>query len=503
MDSSTDKIEWARAAALVDSTEYLRKVGLLDENVPSRMRSVASYIHMSCVAIPLRTVIVAERPYATEIHPVVSSAMSYDPLKSKPTPSTLGVSMDVHNVTGYSAREVENWFRSSWMYLRQGVLCVNCTLLQRYTSSRSLDDVVPFQRWLRRLLKLSLEVSDRDIQVICMGTPATDAVTKTMKAIGVGRRRIRKFEYDNPAAIAHGTLGDQLSRGGTFGKPGTSRAIRDLVVRTIAHTYLPVDNTTEAIMSNQLAITSALITKLNGVANEVDLAFSDGSVENTHPNLAESMRGLSKALNLYASAVLQDYVASTIANGTPGSSKVSKATDWGNKREWSKGASTVGTSTKMTEVVQVDEGVPQRMIDDESDHEADVAPPPAPDPTKKVKKTKIVKRIVKRPKQRPQEGSADTAVPRPLTDKEMSTLRNARYYISDTYPNDASGLTGKMDSAINGSLPIAKEVRDVLLVAHKDEMDLGVGPEVTLGIDSEEVMHNAFLPKAIAKLILG
>lgn len=502
MDSLVDRTEWARAAALLDSTHYIQKVGLLNEGGPSRLRSVASYIHMSCIAIPLRTVIVAERPYSTDIHPAVSSAMSYDPLKSRPTPSTLGVSMDVHNVTGHSAREVENWFQSSWMYLQQGVLCVNCTLTEKYTSSRSLDDIVPFQRWLRRLLKLSLEVSDRNIQVICMGTPATDAVTKTMKAIGVGRRRIRKLEYPNPAAIAHGTLGDQLSRGGTFEKPGTSRAIRDLVVRTTTQAHLSPGTTADTIMSNQLAITSSLINKLNGVANEVDLAFGDTSVENTHPNLAESMRGLSKALNLYASAVLQDYVASTIASGTPGSSKVSKATDWGNKREWTKGASTVGTSTKMTEVAQVDEGVPQRMVADESDHDQGPAPPSTTGTEKKTKK-KTVKRVVRRVKPKPQNESADTSEPRPLTEKEMSTLRNAIYYISDTFPNEASGLSGKINSALSGTLPVAKEVRDVLLVAHKDEVDLGVGPDITLGIDSEEVMHNAYLPKAIAKLVEG
>lgn len=47
------------------------------------------------MCMPLRTLIVAERPYHTFIHPEISSAMSYDTLKSRTHLLILGLAKDL------------------------------------------------------------------------------------------------------------------------------------------------------------------------------------------------------------------------------------------------------------------------------------------------------------------------------------------------------------------------------------------------------------------------
>lgn len=47
------------------------------------------------MALPVKTIVLVERPYRTTIHPYACSAMSYDPLKnSDPTPSTAAIATD-------------------------------------------------------------------------------------------------------------------------------------------------------------------------------------------------------------------------------------------------------------------------------------------------------------------------------------------------------------------------------------------------------------------------
>lgn len=51
--------------------------------------------------------------------------MSYDPRKSGPLPSTLGMSTMISGFTKLSGDEIERWFHDSWKYLSHGVVLVN------------------------------------------------------------------------------------------------------------------------------------------------------------------------------------------------------------------------------------------------------------------------------------------------------------------------------------------------------------------------------------------
>jgi hypothetical protein len=79
---------------------YIAEIGMCG---PSSQRFSAPsirYILSFPSALPLKYVMISERPYASNIHGHVFSALSYDKRKSPPTPSTIGVSYDVANTVG-------------------------------------------------------------------------------------------------------------------------------------------------------------------------------------------------------------------------------------------------------------------------------------------------------------------------------------------------------------------------------------------------------------------
>ena len=156
----------------LECRRYLAEVKLLCNLDKKHAIPIAIYILCSSMAMPMKTIIVAERPYTTDIHPEVSSAMSYDMSKTRPTPSTAGIAHDLQNSLGCKYIEVERWFRDSWKYLGSGTLVINCILFTQYSSSHSSKESVAFQRWLRSALEYSAAISSSNIDLVCIGVPA-------------------------------------------------------------------------------------------------------------------------------------------------------------------------------------------------------------------------------------------------------------------------------------------------------------------------------------------
>lgn len=98
---------------------------------------MARYILSCYTYLPIKTVIVGEKPYTTDIYPFISSAISYAPSKNRATPSTIGMARDMSSNVGTTYLEVETWFGDGWKYLASGVLLVNYNTFVQFSSSRS------------------------------------------------------------------------------------------------------------------------------------------------------------------------------------------------------------------------------------------------------------------------------------------------------------------------------------------------------------------------------
>lgn len=88
------------------------------------------------------------------------------------------------------------------------------------------------------------------------------------------------------------------------------------------------------------------------------------SASHKAPTVRESMEAFKRALIEYRDSILIDMVAQTVASAENNNPKVGRATEWGNKKQWKKTASSVGASSKMSTVDENDEGVEQKFQDD-------------------------------------------------------------------------------------------------------------------------------------------
>ncbi len=75
--------------------------------VPPYWRNVVRYMYAVAYSGTYHHIVLVERPYATDIHPHLFSAMSYDPIKSGPTPSTMGLASMVCKDTNVRPVEIE------------------------------------------------------------------------------------------------------------------------------------------------------------------------------------------------------------------------------------------------------------------------------------------------------------------------------------------------------------------------------------------------------------
>lgn len=102
--------------------------------------------------------------------------------------STIGLARDVSYNAGLPYSEVEKWIRDGWTHLNTGTLIVNCTLVTSFSSSHSLDEVVPFQRWIRAVVDCSLACGRGKCDIVCMGIPSINVTNGVVRSIGKLRR---------------------------------------------------------------------------------------------------------------------------------------------------------------------------------------------------------------------------------------------------------------------------------------------------------------------------
>lgn len=507
----TEKLEQMRMLLDLESARYIAGIGILQDNAKRYSVPLSAYVMCCSMALPVKTIMVGERPYATDIHPPISSAMSYDLSKCRPTPSTVGAANDLNRNTGYPYTKGEAWFRDSWKYLRSGVVVVNCTVVFPYTSSYSTSETVLFQRWLRCIIECSSTITDSPVDVICMGVPAQNIVDATLSSMDKHKGVVRKKTYPNPASWVKRSHGDTRSLTYTFGKKGTCTSILSAIHRSTLYPPLEVQDYIEYMskpVPSQLLGVTRLMEKGKSLVDQIEEAYAELDSNHKVPALTEAYEEFSKALVSYRDSVLYDIVRASVSQSQQ-EKKIGKNTEWGSKAPWSKPPASVGESTRMSTVPEDTGGVEQAFDDGEVVPFADESPEPEQKPQEKPRKKKVIKKKVpKRPKPEATEsiqapstlGEKSTKAGDRLSSTETSTLGSSIYFISEIGTEASLNLREQLDSSMSTNTATTKDIGTIVDAAALDLATHGKSAAESLGLADGEVCSDCVLPKLLSKL---
>jgi hypothetical protein len=259
-------------------------------------------------------------------------------------------------------------------------------------------------------------------------------------------------------------------------------------------------------------------------------AFDDLKTSDRMPALRECQEQFANALLTYRDLVIRDVLEHTVAaKSESNSSKMGRPVEWGGKKQWSKGAPSTGTSSKMSMVQEDGGGVAQKFADDDEDEaqlteteqsskgkdaarEESPSTPTQPKPKKKViRKIRKVKRVAKSSDGADSKrssvvgghsvaikGEVVTVAGMSIDESQESTLRSIMYYISDTYGEVP------LYSSINDTLTertVTDDLVGTLLdTAARDMQTDGISAQKSLGLDDGAAVETSLLVQVIAKV---
>lgn len=287
------------------SYDFIVALGLLSKLESHISMPMARYVMSSWVCIPVKNIIVGERPYGTDILPYAASAMSYDREKNpQGTPSTITLATDIANKHDISADIVEEWFRDSWKYLRHGVFLVNVCCYTRFME-KSLYERTCTEEFLRDMTYVSLLVDKNNIHMFPMGNPAQHTVGKVRSSVSDMREKIRVHSCPNPASLSH-RKSDLRSPEITLSKPGVSRLLFQLVESTIASRTKLTEHDYFTMSLGPSSELSTVFSKSNALADEfanVEQYFKSGAAANSDPSGEEVFKNAKKAVSEFAMVI--------------------------------------------------------------------------------------------------------------------------------------------------------------------------------------------------------
>lgn len=209
----------------------IRELGLLDRPDVNFSIPLIRYISASCMALPVKTIVLVERPYRTTIHPYASSAMSYDLYKNPdPTPSTAAMATDMKNKLGTDWQEVESWFRDSWMFIKSGVFLINVCCFEEFMGN-SLNERVSVERFVRDMIVTSYNMSGIVVELVALGNPAISSSNRIRSSIADRKAKLKVHRGINPAGVRH-KFGDLTSPQITIGSTELTRALYRAITRS-------------------------------------------------------------------------------------------------------------------------------------------------------------------------------------------------------------------------------------------------------------------------------
>jgi hypothetical protein len=120
------------------------------------------------------------------------------------------------------------------------------------------------------------------------------------------------------------------------------------------------------IMSTHTSQINDIINTSGRLIDALDDAFKDLQASDKMPTLRECQNKFTKALVVYRDSVLKDVLSHTLSTSSESNqSKLGRAAEWGSKKPWTKTKQSVGTSSKMSVASAKDDGIVQRLADDD------------------------------------------------------------------------------------------------------------------------------------------
>jgi len=205
----------------------------LHESDKYASQPLTRYILSIPCCIPVEHIILAERPYSTNIFPYAASAMSYDAdLDMDTTPIVHFLALDISNASDLSYDTCRDWFRDSWKYLNKGILLLNVCTTYAFMDNRSEKERVAMEEFVRDIISVSLKVSDRKIHIYALGNPARHSAGRIRSSIVESKNRVSIHDCKNPAGFKHRT-GDIMSPDFTMGYKSVTKLFTRLIADTI------------------------------------------------------------------------------------------------------------------------------------------------------------------------------------------------------------------------------------------------------------------------------
>lgn len=224
-------MEKARRALRERCKNLLAKVAVLQSEVYAAI-PLSRYILSIPYALPIEHLILAERPYRTNIFPCAASAMSYDPHYSDVTPAVHFLALDISNAnTDISYLIACNWFRDSWKYLTCGVVLLNVCTTYGFMENESERERVYMEEFIRDMLLMSLLISETKIHIYALGSPARHSASRMRSSLHSFKSLIVIHECKNPASFKH-RLGDSMSPKFTLGSKAVTKLLSSIVRTT-------------------------------------------------------------------------------------------------------------------------------------------------------------------------------------------------------------------------------------------------------------------------------
>lgn len=302
--SSKFTMEHIRNIWYARSFEFVRSLGLLsNSNRHSHISMpLTRYIMSSYVSIPVKHIIIGERPYGTDILPYAASAMSYDPERGcQGTPSTITLGTDISNKHDIEADRVEEWFRDSWKYLACGVFLINVCCYTKFMDNASLYERTCAEEFLRDMIYVSLLVTNEVVHVFPMGNPAIYSAGMVRSSVPTMRDKVRVHSCPNPASLSHKTS-DLRSPEITLGKKGVSRSLFNIILSTLSSTKALTEEDYYTMTLGPQGELSSVASKGNALADElakVEEYFKSGAAVNSNPSGEEVFRRAKEAVSQF------------------------------------------------------------------------------------------------------------------------------------------------------------------------------------------------------------
>lgn len=208
------------------------KINLIDSEKYASLPLIRYILSIPC-SIPVEHIILAERPYSTDIFPYAASAMSYNAdLEINPTPIVHFLALDVSNASDLEYETCKNWFRDSWKYLNNGILLLNVCTTHSFMDSKSERERVAMEEFIRDIISVSLKLSDIKIHIYALGNPARHSAGRIRSSIVESKNKVVIHDCKNPASFKH-KLGDTMSPNFTMGYKSITKLLTRLIKDTI------------------------------------------------------------------------------------------------------------------------------------------------------------------------------------------------------------------------------------------------------------------------------